>query len=401
MIKRLRLKLIAITMVLLTVMLLVILGCIYHFTYAGIMESSMSALQTAGVELELHGRPGKPERFTTSPCFVLKLTPEGRLLAVGSNYYDLEDREELIELLNEAEETGTKSGLLEERALRFLRLEDGRNVRYAFMDVSAEIDTLNRLNIICAAIFVAGLVGFFCISILLTRWAVHPVERAWEQQRQFVADASHELKTPLTVILTNAELLQSEEYDSESKSRFTDSILTMSRQMRGLVEELLDQARVDNGMAQAEKMRLDFSKLVSDAVLPFEPVYYEEGRELTSEVEPGILLTGSSAHLRRVVEILLDNGCKYSTPGGIVELRLERQGRGNCLLSVRSPGVAMTEQQCRDIFKRFYRADQARSMNRSYGLGLSIAQGIVEQHRGKIWAQSRDGYNTFFVSLPL
>ena len=401
MIKRLRLKLIAITMVLLTVMLLVILGCIYHFTYAGIMESSMSALQTAGVELELHGRPGKPERFTTSPCFVLKLTPEGRLLAVGSNYYDLEDREELIELLNEAGETGTKSGLLEERALRFLRLEDGRNVRYAFMDVSAEIDTLNRLNIICAAIFVAGLVGFFCISILLTRWAVHPVERAWEQQRQFVADASHELKTPLTVILTNAELLQSEEYDSESKSRFTDSILTMSRQMRGLVEELLDQARVDNGMAQAEKMRLDFSKLVSDAVLPFEPVYYEEGRELTSEVEPGILLTGSSAHLRRVVEILLDNGCKYSTPGGIVELRLERQGRGNCLLSVRSPGVAMTEQQCRDIFKRFYRADQARSMNRSYGLGLSIAQGIVEQHRGKIWAQSRDGYNTFFVSLPL
>ena len=401
MIKRLRLKLIAITMVLLTVMLLVILGCIYHFTYAGIMESSMSALQTAGVELELHGRPGKPERFTTSPCFVLKLTPEGRLLAVGSNYYDLEDREELIELLNEAEETGTKSGLLEERALRCLRLEDGRNVRYAFMDVSAEIDTLNRLNIICAAIFVAGLVGFFCISILLTRWAVHPVERAWEQQRQFVADASHELKTPLTVILTNAELLQSEEYDSESKSRFTDSILTMSRQMRGLVEELLDQARVDNGMAQAEKMRLDFSKLVSDAVLPFEPVYYEEGRELTSEVEPGILLTGSSAHLRRVVEILLDNGCKYSTPGGIVELRLERQGRGNCLLSVRSPGVAMTEQQCRDIFKRFYRADQARSMNRSYGLGLSIAQGIVEQHRGKIWAQSRDGYNTFFVSLPL
>ena len=401
MIKRLRLKLIAITMVLLTVMLLVILGCIYHFTYAGIMESSMSALQTAGVELELHGRPGKPERFTTSPCFVLKLTPEGRLLAVGSNYYDLEDREELIELLNEAEETGTKSGLLEERALRFLRLEDGRNVRYAFMDVSAEIDTLNRLNIICAAIFVAGLVGFFCISLLLTRWAVHPVERAWEQQRQFVADASHELKTPLTVILTNAELLQSEEYDSESKSRFTDSILTMSRQMRGLVEELLDQARVDNGMAQAEKMRLDFSKLVSDAVLPFEPVYYEEGRELTSEVEPGILLTGSSAHLRRVVEILLDNGCKYSTPGGIVELRLERQGRGNCLLSVRSPGVAMTEQQCRDIFKRFYRADQARSMNRSYGLGLSIAQGIVEQHRGKIWAQSRDGYNTFFVSLPL
>ena len=400
MIKRLRLKLIAITMILLTVMLTVILSFIYHFTRTGLVESSLNDLQTASVELGL-SHPGKPERFTTSPCFVLVLFPDGTFTGAGSDYYDMDDYDELLEIFEEAEEMDTDMGLLEDRALRFLRLEGGPGMRYAFMDISDEIQTLSRLNVTCAIIFVAGLAGFFCISVLLTRWAVRPVERAWEQQRQFVADASHELKTPLTVILTNAELLRSEEYDEESKSRFTDSILTMSHQMRGLVEELLDQARVDNGMARAEHGKLDYSKLVSDAVLPFEPVYFEEGRELRSTVEPGIVLTGSTAHLRRVVEILLDNGCKYSTPGGVVELRLERQGRGSCLLSVCSPGAAMTEQQCRDIFKRFYRADQARSMNRSYGLGLSIAQGIVEQHRGKIWAQSRDGINTFFVSLPL
>jgi signal transduction histidine kinase len=130
-------------------------------------------------------------------------------------------------------------------------------------------------------------------------------------------------------------------------------------------------------------------------------VYYEAGRELRSVVQPGITVNGSADHLRRVVEILLDNGCKYSSPGGVVELRLERQGRGNCLLSVSSPGEPMTEQQCLDVFKRFYRANQARSMNRSYGLGLSIAQGIIRQHRGKIWAQSRNGINTFYVSLPM
>ena len=400
MIKRLRLKLIAITMILLTVMLTVILGFIYHFTRTGLVESSLNDLQSASVELGFN-HPGKPERFTTSPCFVLVLLPNGTFTGAGSDYYDMDDHDELLEIFEEAQEMGTDMGLLEERSLRFLRLEGGPGTRYAFMDISDEIQTLSRLNVTCAIIIVAGMVGFFCISVLLARWAVRPVERAWEQQRQFVADASHELKTPLTVILTNAELLRSEEYDAQSKNRFTDSILTMSRQMRGLVEELLDQARVDNGMAGAEHGKLDYSKLVSDAVLPFEPVYFEEGRELHSTVEPGIVLTGSAAHLRRVVEILLDNGCKYSTSGGIVELRLERQGRGSCLLSVSSPGVSMTEQQCRDIFKRFYRADQARSMNRSYGLGLSIAQGIVEQHRGKIWAQSRDGINTFFVSLPL
>jgi signal transduction histidine kinase len=255
---------------------------------------------------------------------------------------------------------------------------------------------LKRMHWTSLMILLAGMLIFFGFSVLLTRWTVRPVEQAWEQQRQFVADASHELKTPLTVILTNAELLHGE-YDAQSKEQFADSILTMSRQMRGLVEELLDQARVDN--TQIQHRKLDYSKLVEDAVLPFEPVYFEAGRRLQCHVEPGIGAMGNAEHLRRVVEVLLDNGWKYSSPGGVVELNLSRQGRGS-LLSVRSPGITMTEQQCHDIFKRFYRMDQARTMNRSYGLGLSIAQGIVQQHRGKIWVQSQGGYNTFFVSLP-
>ena len=318
-------------------------------------------------------------------------------MAVGSAYYDLDDPQQLMNLMEQATWTGLEQGVLESESLRFLRVGDAWGLAYAFTDISAEQDMLSRFNITIGVIFVVGMLIFFGISILLTRWAVRPVERAWDQQRQFVADASHELKTPLTVILTNAELLQGEEYDAESKEQFASSILTMSRQMRGLVEELLDQARVDN--AQDQHRRMDYSRLVSDTVLPFEPVYFEAGRELLCDVEPEVTAVGNAAHLRRVVEILLDNGCKYSTPGGIVELHLCRQGKGS-LLSVRSPGVNMTAQQCRDIFKRFYRMDQARAMNRSYGLGLSIAQGIVEQHRGKIWAQSQDGYNTFYVSLP-
>jgi signal transduction histidine kinase len=401
MIKHLRWKLVAITMVLMTVVLLVILGFIYHFTRTGLVERSMSALQAAGMELGPPDRPGRPKSLTTSPCFLLEMSPDGKLKAVGTDYYDLDDRDALLELLKDAEEMEVQSGLLEDQQLRFLRLDAGPGFCYAFMDISDELDTLSRLNLTCAIILAAGVIGFFCISVLLARWAVRPVEQAWEQQRQFVADASHELKTPLTVILTNAELLRSEEYDDQSKIRFVDSILIMSGQMRGLVEELLDQARVDNGFSKVEQSRLDYSKLVSDAVLPFEPVYYEAGRELRSVVQPGITVNGSADHLRRVVEILLDNGCKYSSPGGVVELRLERQGRGNCLLSVSSPGEPMTEQQCLDVFKRFYRANPARSMNRSYGLGLSIAQGIIQQHRGKIWAQSRNGINTFYVNLPM
>lgn len=236
------------------------------------------------------------------------------------------------------------------------------------------------------------------MSTLLARWAVRPVEQAWDQQRQFVADASHELKTPLTVILTNAELLSDPAYDEERRQDFSANILTMSRQMRLLVEELLDQARVDNSKIQHQT--LDLSKLVEEALLPFEPVYFEAGRNLVNQIEPGISLTGSGKHLCQVVEILLDNGCKYSDPGSTTLLRLSRHGR-NALLSVTTPGTPLTEQQCTDIFKRFYRVDAARTRTGSYGLGLSIAQGIVAQHGGKIWAQSQEGSNTFFVLLPM
>ncbi len=396
MIHRLRRKLIAITAVLLTAMLLVILICLYQVTSAGLREDSVAQLQSAEDELMEHMRPGEPTRPVRNHCFVLELRPDGTFVAVGSSMFDLSDKEELLALLEKANATGQHTGVLKDAQLRFLELD--RN-RYAFMDISAEKETLYRLNVTCLTIFIIGTLGFIGVSVLLARWAVRPVEQAWNQQRQFVADASHELKTPLTVILTNAELLNAPEYDAQSKERFSENILTMSRQMRGLVEELLDQARVDNGGIPTQAP-LNFSKLVEEAILPFEPVYFEAGKFLESHIQPDLTVAGSAEHLRRVVEILLDNGCKYSTTLSPVAIRLTKQGR-TCLLSVTSPGVPLTEEQCQDIFKRFYRADPARAMNRSYGLGLPIAERIVEQHRGKIWAQSHDRWNTFFVSLPL
>lgn len=394
MIRQLRFKLTAITWVLLTVLLALILVFVNHSTRQSLRSASLEALEATG-NLVFQGRPGRPT--VSSGCFLLELEPNGTLKALGPENY-LADKEALISILEQAMAAETATGVLEDLQLRFLRLDAGPGEKYAFMDISAEIATLSRLNITCILIFLLGTVGFFCAGALLARWAVRPVEQAWEQQRQFVADASHELKTPLTVILTNAELLADPSYDARSKEDFSANILTMSRQMRSLVEELLDQARVDS--AKAEHQKLDFSKLVDDTVMPFEPVYFEAGRSLVSQITPGISLTGSEKHLRQVVEILLDNGCKYSTPGATVLLRLERHGK-NALLGVTSPGMALTEQQCADIFKRFYRVDAARTRTGSYGLGLSIAQGIVAQHSGKIWAQSQEGSNTFFVLLPV
>ena len=145
---------------------------------------------------------------------------------------------------------------------------------------------------------------------------------------------------------------------------------------------------------------LDWSRTLERAVLPFEPVYFEQDLLLESDIEPGVIVAGNEAQLSQVAEILLDNARKYSTPGGLVRLTLHTQGR-QAVLAVASPGAELTSQQCKDIFRRFYRVDEARSRDGSYGLGLSIAERIVADHRGKIWAEGKDGVNTFCVALPL
>ena len=238
------------------------------------------------------------------------------------------------------------------------------------------------------------------ISWLLARWAVKPVETAWQQQRQFVADASHELKTPLTVIMTNAELLNSPDFDETRRSQFAAHILTMSRQMRQLIEEMLDLARTDSGQSTLIFSQVDLSRLISDAVLPFEPVFFEAGLTLAVDIQPGLTVRGSQQHLRQTVDILLDNARKYAAPSGEISVTLTRCG-GRCRLAVSNPGPGISKADLQNIFKRFYRADEAHPQLGSYGLALSIARNIILRHRGRIWAESKNGRNTFFVELPV
>lgn len=130
-----------------------------------------------------------------------------------------------------------------------------------------------------------------------------------------------------------------------------------------------------------------------------EPLYFEKGLELDCKIEDGIHLKGSESHLRQVMDILLDNAMKYSASRGTVGVSLKKQG-SHCLLSVTNPGEQISPEDLKNIFKRFYRIDKARSMDHSYGLGLSIAEEIVSTHHGKIWAESADGLNIFHVLLP-
>lgn len=399
MIRKLRLKIICVVMIIVTVMMAMIFAVIFSFTGQNLEQNSLQMLrQSSEIKprkgFDSNGWPGRND-----PCFTLERAINGEILIFGGESYDLSDTEELEQILSEAEALGTETGVLDQYALRFLRDQGPVGERYVFTDITTEIRTMQTLIWSCCVIGIAALVVFWLMSLLLARWLTRPVAQALTNQRQFVADASHELKTPLTVILTNTELLQQPEYGPEDRRRFAENVQSTAGQMRVLVESLLELARVDNGQVQSAITLLDFTRLVENAVLPFEPMYFEKGLNLESEISGGLRVSGNERYLTQVVGILLDNGLKYATAGGTVRLALRPVGRGHCQLSVASPGAELSPQELQDIFKRFYQVDQVRNMDHSYGLGLSIARQIVSEHGGRIWAESRDGINTFFVVL--
>ena len=399
MIRKLRVKFICINMAIVTVMLLVILGMMLHFTRNNLEQQSIQIMQSVMENRVYQGRPGELPKQAQLPYFYVSVNTLGELSASFGGYYDLTDTASIQKIITLALNSRDKTGVLEDYSLRFQKRSTPFGQTIVFVDMSSEISTMRSLTKTCVIIGILGFAAFLGLSFLLARWAVKPVETAWNQQRQFVADASHELKTPLTVILTNAELLQQPEYDEQMRSRFVDSIMTMSHQMRGLVESLLELARVDNGGQNMVFSRLNFSELVNDALLPFEPVYFEKGLTLESRVEENLFVKGSGQHLKQVADILLDNAAKYASGDSVVQVNLRHQG-SHCLLSVANAGEEISKEDLKNIFKRFYRIDKARSMNHSYGLGLSIADSIVGKHGGKIWAESGEGINTFFVQLP-
>lgn len=398
MLKKLRLRFVCVIMAIVFVTFCVVFGLLYCFTQRNLEEESLSMMENVAANPFQVGRINIHSSQVRLPYFMMKVSAAGEITTVVDGNFDLSDGAFLSTLLDAVQRSESSTGVVPEYNLRFLRVRTPVSETLVFADMTIEKATLGSLAKTCAALGVLGLVVFLGIAVALARWMVRPVEQAWQQQKQFVADASHELKTPLTVIMTNAELLQMPE-DTDSAKRCADSILTMSRQMRLLVERLLELARTDSGQNKLTLEQVDFSSLVSDGTLPFEAVFFEAGLTLTTDIQPGIFVTGSRQYLGQLLDILLDNARKYAL-GGEVRVELTQVHKHRCRLSVSNTAENLSREELSNLFKRFYRADPARSANGSFGLGLSIAENIASAHGGKIWAESQAGRITFLVELP-
>ncbi len=399
MIKKLRLKFIIVNMIIVTIMLFAVFGLIYGFTSSNLKAQSLRTMRSIASNPLGIGSPYDSEDEVKLPYFTLLIGNNNDIVAIGGGYYDLSDKDFLNSLLTVSTADANETGIIKTYNLRYLKESSSTGLCIVFADISSEQSTLRALLKLFVLVGTAAFAVFLGISFLLARWAVKPVEKAWDQQRQFVADASHELKTPLTVIMTNAELLQNPDYDERSKERFSQSILKMAGQMRVLTERLLELARSDNNSAKISFEKIDLSKLVEDGLLPFEPVLFEKGLTFENEIEPNISINGSSQRLNQLLDILLDNAQKYASEEGRVYVKLSRTGHNKCRLEVSDTGKPLSHEELKNIFKRFYRADRARTTGEGFGLGLSIAQQIAEEHHGKIWAESKDGLNSFYVEF--
>lgn len=259
----------------------------------------------------------------------------------------------------------------------------------AFVDRTQEYTSMKSFLFSSLLVGSCALVALFVISFFLSAWVVRPVEKAWAQQKQFVADASHELKTPLTVILANTGILLSHPQDSiEQQKRWIQNTQEEAVNMKKLVDDMLFLAKSDAAVSLVYS-EVNFSDVVWSSVLPFESVAFEQGLSLDSDIAENINFLGDEGKLRELVRILLDNACKYCAPKGKIFVRLEREGeKERFLLSVKNTvSEKMSEQELERMFERFYRADKARNREKGgYGLGLAIAKSIVDQHHGKISA---------------
>ncbi|MBR6967647.1 MAG: HAMP domain-containing histidine kinase [Ruminococcus sp.] len=403
MLKRLRIKFIAVIMSIVTVLFVVIFGLVLHLTMQNMERESVQMMRTMSFRPPADGasmhKPDKKPDNIRLPFFTVDISRDGEITAYGGDYFDLTDKEMLEKLVDAVNDRKKETGILQEYGLRYLKKDMGRIKSIVFADISSEKAMIKGLITNMVVIGLIGYAVFFLISLLLAKWVTKPVEKTWNEQKQFIADASHELKTPLTVIMTNAEMMSDKSYSESDRDGFTKNILSTSKRMRGLVESLLELARLDNNRAQIKLAEVDLSKLTNDSILPFEPLFYENDMELSADIDRDIKVSGDRDKLRQVVNILLDNALKYSDPADKVTVKLKRHS-SECILSVSGLGTPLTKEDCENIFKRFYRVDQARNDGQSYGLGLSIADSIIKEHNGKIWAESENGYNTFYVSLP-
>ncbi len=414
MFKKSRRKIVAAIMSILVLLWVGTLGVIYASSYFEMTKQNKQMLQAHAEMYSLpnsfgemmppnrprpdgnHGfNPGfdpQSPMFQLSTFYTVGVSYDGDILEIKNEPPTVHSDDDLKELAQRIIKDNKQYGT--DDNLTFYKTDKGGYTLVTFMDntvINESAMTLFRYTVIFGGV---ALILFFFLSVFLARKIVNPLEESYQKQKQFISDAGHELKTPVSVVSANAELLSREIGDNQ----WLQNIQYENERMGMLVGQLLDLARTENVTPQME--HIDFSRLVAGEALPFESVAFEKGLNLNNNIAENIGVIGNSMQLKQLVSILLDNAIRHSKGGGEVWLALTKE-HGLAKLSVINRGDKIPEEQRANIFERFYRMDTARNgEDKHYGLGLAIAKAITTTHKGNIAVHCFDGFVEFRVQIP-
>ncbi|MGG7143045.1 sensor histidine kinase [Clostridium nigeriense] len=391
---KLKKKFILINMSLLTIVFILIFGTIYISTAISIEKD---------LEHELMNTASNPRKPTPnsprmSSSIIIELDSDNNIATVNT-YMEIDEAvlEDTIYTIikNENKLDRVK---IDGSSYGYFKEYSNKGLTIVLMSREQQIEVLNNLLKVFISIGSISLILLLLISIYLTNKTIKPIKETFEKQKQFIANASHELKTPLTIIRTNTSLvLSNKNLSVESQSKWLNYINNQIERMSELLDEMLSLAKLDTNMGLNEFVVFDLSKLLNSILLTFEAVIFENRIQLESNIQEGISIKGDKESIKKVVIILLDNAIKYTNKSGKIDVEL-KQDKNKIRLKVKNTGEGIKKEDINKIFERFYRVDSSRARETGgYGLGLSIAKSIVEGNNGKIHAESDIGKDTTFI----
>ena len=326
-----------------------------------------------------------PEAPYETRFFCVTLNAAGEATWVKTDYIAAVQPDEAVAMAQGLQAAGKTHGYSGSYKYLAQTLDDG-SARYIFLDCTRSLNSFRSFLGISALVSLGGLGAVLLLVVLLSRRAIRPMAESYEKQNQFITDAGHEIKTPLTIIDSCTEVIEME----QGESKWTQGIRGQVRRLTALTASLVSLTRMDEAEGYLDMQELALTEVVDDALEPFTLLAQSRGLALQRELQSDLHLRGNEAALRQLCSILADNAVKYARKDTTISFRLRQKGR-RVYLSCENQAEGLTRGSYDWLFDRFYRADASRSQVQGYGIGLSLARAIVTAHGGKISAESPDG----------
>ncbi len=399
MIRKLRTKFIFLAMSSLFVLLLFIIAGMNLLNYNSVAREADEILsiisQNKGIFPDFgENRDGmfpadmSPEIPYESRYFSILLSDSGQVLHAEMSQIIAVDKDTATEYANKIIQSDSSSGFVDN--FRYIKTQEENGIRVTFLDCGRKLDIFQNFLIISIIMALSGYLVVFVVISIFSKKFIHPVAESYEKQKRFITDAGHEIKTPLTIINSNVDLLKMDIGDNEC----LEDIQQQAKRLTALTNDLIYLARMEESENTLQMIEFPVSEIVLEAAMPFKTLAETQQKQFVCNVQPMLSMQGNDKTIQQLVSILMDNAIKYSPSNGVVSLNLVRQNKNLALIVFNTTETFVPSESLHHVFDRFYRTDPSRnSETGGHGIGLSVAKAIVTAHNGQINAQTQDGHS--------